>query len=127
MLADSRSEVLVTNFAEQWLFLRDVDAKEPDTGFFPGFDENLRRAFRRETELFVGSVLRDDRSVLDLLTADYTGMIRIWDLGSAKSLFSTKIEAPPLYSAAFSGDGKRIVAGAKDTRAYLIDVPAGAQ
>ena len=72
MLADSRSEVLVTNFAEQWLFLRDVDAKEPDTGFFPGFDENLRRAFRRETELFVGSVLRDDRSVLDLLTANHT-------------------------------------------------------
>ena len=72
MLANSRSEVLVTNFAEQWLFLRDVDAKEPDTGFFPGFDENLRRAFRRETELFVGSVLRDDRSVLDLLTANHT-------------------------------------------------------
>jgi hypothetical protein len=72
MLADSRSEVLVTNFAEQWLFLRDVDAKEPDSGFFPGFDENLRRAFKRETELFVGRVLRDDRSVLDLLTANYT-------------------------------------------------------
>ncbi len=72
MLADSRSEVLVTNFAEQWLFLRDVDAKEPDSGFFPGFDENLRQAFKRETELFVGSVLRDDRSVLDLLTANYT-------------------------------------------------------
>jgi len=62
-----------------------------------------------------------------LLTADYTGVIRIWDLGSAKSLFSTRIEAPPVYSAAYSRDGKRIVAGAKDTRAYLIDVPVGAQ
>lgn len=72
MLDDPRSSALVTNFAEQWLFLRDVDAKEPDAGFFPGFDENLRQAFRTETELFVDSVLRDDRSVLDLLTADHT-------------------------------------------------------
>ena len=72
MLADRRSETLVTNFAEQWLFLRDVDAQEPDAGFFPGFDENLRHAFRRETELFVDSILRDDRNVLDLLTANHT-------------------------------------------------------
>ena len=72
MLADDRSAALVDNFAEQWLFLRDVDAKEPDAGFFPGFDENLRRAFRRETELFVDSVLRGDGSVLDLLTASHT-------------------------------------------------------
>ena len=72
MLADRRSDTLVTNFAEQWLFLRDVDAKEPDAGFFPGFDENLRQAFRRETELFVASILRDDRNVLDLLTANHT-------------------------------------------------------
>ena len=72
MLADPRSSALVTNFAEQWLFLRDVDAKEPDAGFFPGFDENLRQAFRTETTLFVDSVLRDDRSVLDLLTANHT-------------------------------------------------------
>ena len=72
MLADPRSAALVDNFAEQWLFLRDVDAKEPDAGFFPGFDENLRLAFRRETGLFVDSVLRGDHSVLDLLTARHT-------------------------------------------------------
>ncbi len=72
MLADPRSGALVDNFAEQWLFLRDVDAKEPDAGFFPSFDENLRQAFRRETELFVDSVLRGDGSVLDLLTASHT-------------------------------------------------------
>ena len=72
MLADPRSRALVTNFAEQWLFLRDVDAKEPDAGFFPGFDENLRQAFRRETELFIDSILRDDRSVPELLTANHT-------------------------------------------------------
>ena len=72
MLADSRSRALVENFAEQWLYLRDVEAKEPDPGFFPGFDENLRQAFQRETELFIDSVLREDRNVSDLLTADYT-------------------------------------------------------
>ena len=72
MLADRRSRALVDNFAEQWLYLRDVEAKEPDPGFFPGFDENLRQAFQRETELFIDSVLREDRGVSDLLTADYT-------------------------------------------------------
>ena len=72
MLADERSRALVDNFAEQWLFLRDVEAKEPDPGFFPGFDENLRQAFVRETALFIDSVLRADRSVSELLTADYT-------------------------------------------------------
>ncbi len=72
MLADDRSRALVNNFAAQWLYLRDVEAKEPDPGFFPGFDENLRQAFQQETELFVDSVLRGDRSVLDLLAADYT-------------------------------------------------------
>ena len=72
MLADGRSRALVDNFAEQWLYLRDVEAKEPDPGFFPGFDENLRQAFQRETELFIDSVLREDSSVSNLLTADYT-------------------------------------------------------
>ena len=72
MLADPRSAALVTNFAEQWLFLRDIELKEPDTGYFPEFDENLRQAFRRETELFIDSILRDDRSVLELLTANHT-------------------------------------------------------
>ena len=72
MLADRRSRALVDNFAEQWLYLRDVEAKEPDPGFFPGFDENLRQAFERETELFIDSVLREDRGVADLLTADWT-------------------------------------------------------
>ena len=72
MLADRRSRALIDNFAEQWLYLRDVEAKEPDPGFFPGFDENLRQAFQRETELFMDSVLREDRGVSELLTADYT-------------------------------------------------------
>jgi len=72
MLADRRSESLVTNFAAQWLYLRDIDAKDPDQLLFPDFDETLRNAFRRETELFLDSILREDRSILDLLTANYT-------------------------------------------------------
>ena len=72
MLADPRSDSLVTNFVGQWLYVRNVGAVLPDRRLFPDFDDNLRRAFRRETDLFVGSILREDRSVLDLLNADYT-------------------------------------------------------
>ncbi len=72
MMADPRARALVNNFAEQWLYLRDVTEKEPDPGFFPGFDENLRQAFQNETELFIDSVLREDGQVTELLSADYT-------------------------------------------------------
>jgi hypothetical protein len=72
MLADGRSRALVNNFAAQWLHLRNLDSITPDMRLFPDFDDNLRQAFRRETELFVDSVLREDRSVLDLLSAKYT-------------------------------------------------------
>jgi Protein of unknown function (DUF1592)/Protein of unknown function (DUF1588)/Protein of unknown function (DUF1585)/Protein of unknown function (DUF1587)/Protein of unknown function (DUF1595) len=72
MLADQRSGSLVTNFASQWLHLRNLDAITPDMRLFPDFDDNLRQAFRQETELLIDSVIREDRSVLDLLRADYT-------------------------------------------------------
>lgn len=72
MLADPRAESLVTNFVEQWLYLRDVESKRPDERLFPDFDEGLRHAFKRETELFIASIVREDRSALDLLSADYT-------------------------------------------------------
>jgi len=72
MLADSRSEALVTNFAAQWLYLRDIELKQPDEIFFPEFDQTLREAMRQETELFISSVFRENRSLLDLLSANYT-------------------------------------------------------
>ncbi len=72
LLADPRSDALVDNFAAQWLFLRDVEHRDPDLFLFRDYDENLRRAFVTETELFVGSVFREPRSVLDLITANYT-------------------------------------------------------
>ena len=72
MLADARSEALVDGFVVQWLALRQLQAVGPTPELFPEFDENLREAFQQETELFVESQLREDRSVLDLLRADYT-------------------------------------------------------
>jgi mono/diheme cytochrome c family protein len=72
MLADPRSETLATNFASQWLHLRNLPAARPYERLFPDFDEGLRHALRRETELLFDSVIREDRSAVDLLTADYT-------------------------------------------------------
>jgi hypothetical protein len=72
MLADQRAEALVTNFAEQWLYLRNLRGVAPDLETFPNFDDNLRQAFRQETELFFESILREDQNVLRLLDANYT-------------------------------------------------------
>jgi uncharacterized protein DUF1592/uncharacterized protein DUF1588/uncharacterized protein DUF1587/uncharacterized protein DUF1585/uncharacterized protein DUF1595/cbb3-type cytochrome c oxidase subunit III len=72
MLADPKADALVENFAGQWLHLRNLENIAPNTDEFPDFDNDLRAAFRRETELFFRSVMREDRNVLDLLTADYT-------------------------------------------------------
>lgn len=73
MLADPRaSKSLVSNFAGQWLSLRNVASVRPDPAKDPDFDDSLRAAFRRETELFLESIVQEDRSVIELLTADYT-------------------------------------------------------
>ena len=72
MLRDSRSKALVENFSSQWLQLRDLRNVKPDPDLFPDFDENLRDGLRQETELFLDSQLRENRSIVDLLTANYT-------------------------------------------------------
>jgi cytochrome c5 len=72
MLADPKAESLVTNFASEWLFLRNVASVAPDQKEFPNFDDNLRQAMRRETELLFGSIIKEDRNVVDLMTANYT-------------------------------------------------------
>ena len=72
MLADPRSNTLITNFADQWLYLRNLETAAPNLRQFPDFDDNLRSAFRQETHLLFSSVLAEDRNVLDLLRADYT-------------------------------------------------------
>ena len=72
MLADPRARALVDNFGGQWLYLRNIRLVTPDPQAFPDFDANLREAMEREMTLFLDSQIRDDHSVLDLLTADYT-------------------------------------------------------
>jgi hypothetical protein len=72
MVADKRSNALIENFVEQWLHLRNLKTSSPDLQVYPDFDDNLRRAFKEETTLFFDSIMREDRSVLDLLNADYT-------------------------------------------------------
>jgi mono/diheme cytochrome c family protein len=72
MLADQRSRAMVDNFVGQWLLVRDINSAYPDPSTFPEFDDNLRAAFEQETELFVESQLRENRSIVDLLSADYT-------------------------------------------------------
>ena len=72
MLADARSRALISNFAEQWLHLRNLKNSAPDLQAFPDFDDNLRRAMKEETTLLFDSIMREDRSALDLLNADYT-------------------------------------------------------
>lgn len=72
MLADPRADALVTQFAGQWLLTRNVNNLRPNPAEFPDFDDNLRQAFRTETELLLADVMRSDKSVLELLTADYT-------------------------------------------------------
>jgi Protein of unknown function (DUF1592)/Protein of unknown function (DUF1588)/Protein of unknown function (DUF1585)/Protein of unknown function (DUF1587)/Protein of unknown function (DUF1595)/Planctomycete cytochrome C len=72
MLADRRSEALATRFASQWLRLQDLDVLHPEFTEYAMFDETLRDAMRRETELFFDSIVREDRNVLDLLNADYS-------------------------------------------------------
>lgn len=72
MLADAKSQAMVTNFAGQWLHIRNLRSATPDKNDFPNFDRTLLQAFERELNLFVGSIISENRSVLDLLTADYT-------------------------------------------------------
>jgi hypothetical protein len=72
MLADPRSEALVSNFAQQLLYLRNLPATVPDGLFYPNWDDELRQSLKRESELFFDSIIREDRDIVDLLTADYT-------------------------------------------------------
>jgi hypothetical protein len=74
MLADPRADAFVENFAGQWLYLRNLDAIVPVQSRFPDFDDTLREGLRRETELFFAAILREDRSALELLDADFTFM-----------------------------------------------------
>jgi mono/diheme cytochrome c family protein len=99
MLADARSSALVTNFAAQWLYLRDIEAKLPDEVLFQDFDETLRSAMERETELFIESVFGENRSVVDLLSADYTflneRLAKHYGIPNVRGSYFRRVTLPP--------------------------------
>ncbi len=139
MLADERSRSLVSNFAGQWLYLRNLDSVIPDMRLFPDFDDNLRQALRQETELFFESILREDRSVLDLIKADYTflnerlakhyGIPHVY--GSRFRRVSLDDGEPPRRAAAArqhpDGDFVRDPHFARDSRPLGAEEPASAR
>ena len=99
MLASPKAVAFVRNFAGQWLFLRNLDASAPVQSVFPDFDDALRQGFRRETELFVESIVREDRSALDLLRADYTfvneRLARHYGLPNIRGSHFRRVTLPP--------------------------------
>jgi len=107
MLADPRADALTTNFAEQWLYLRNLASSSPDARLFPDFDDNLRQSFRKETELFFTSILREDRSVLDLLRANYSFM---------NERLARHYSIPNVYGSRF----RRVTFGENDVRGGLL-------
>ena len=107
MLADPRAHALATNFAGQWLYLRNLDAARPNLRLYPDFDDNLRRAMRRETELLFASVVEEDRDVLDLLRADYTFL---------NERLARHYDVPNVYGDHF----RRVRLGADGRRAGLL-------
>jgi hypothetical protein len=107
MLADRRSFNLATNFAGQWLRLRNIDAVNPSGTIFRDFDDNLRQAFRRETELFFDSVVREDRSILTFLKSDYTFL---------NERLARHYEIPGVYGSAL----RRVAVGPGSRRGGLL-------
>ncbi len=104
MLKDPRAESLTTNFAMQWLQLQRLQTFAPDSKLFPGFDERLRRAMSRETELFFGEIVRENRSVLDLIDADFTYL----NEALAKHYGIADTAGNPLYQKKTQAAGKAI-------------------
>ena len=120
MLADERASSLVENFAGQWLYLRNIPALHPDENRFPDFGEGLRRAMQRETELFFESVMREDRSVLDLLTADYTfvneRLARHYGISNVYGSHFRRVTLPDATRRGLLGHGSILAATAYPTR-----------
>ena len=120
MLGDARAQALVTNFASQWLGLRRIDSVAPDPSTYPQFDGNLREAFKRETELFLESQLRDDRSVVDLLTANYTflneRLARLYGVPNVHGSHFRRVELPDDQRSGLLGHGSLLTVTSYATR-----------
>jgi len=113
MMADRRASALTSNFAAQWLGLRSLAGHDPIVDQFPDFDDNLRQAFRREVELLFNSVLEEDRSVLELLTADYTfvneRLARHYGIAGVRGSYFRRIKLDSSQSARWGLLGKGAV------------------
>jgi mono/diheme cytochrome c family protein len=136
MLADPRAEALVKNFGGQWLFLRNLKVVDPDANAFPDFDDNLRDAFHRETELFLESQMREDRPLAELLTADYTfaneRLARFYGIPNVYGTHFRRVQTDP-RRAGLLGQGSILTVTSYATRTspvlrgkYLLDNILGA-
>jgi mono/diheme cytochrome c family protein len=136
MLADDRARALVTNFGSQWLFLRNLRAVDPNPNAFPDFDDNLRDAFQRETELFLESQMREDRTLAELLTANYTfvneRLARFYGIRNVYGPHFRRVETDP-HRAGLLGHGSILTVTSYATRTspvlrgkYLLDNILGA-
>jgi len=107
LLADPKSEALATRFASQWFRLQDLDKINPDALLFPYYDYSLAQALKRETELFFASIVREDRSIIDLLTADYTFV----NERIAKHYGIANVNGPDFRRVALAGENRRGLLG----------------
>ncbi len=125
MLADERSEALATRFAAQWLRLHDLDDVHPDAFWFPDFTEQLKDAMRRETELFFLSLVREDRSFLDLLTADYTfvneTLARHYGMTGVTGNHFRRVSVQQEYRQGLLGHGSILTATSFGNRTSVVD------
>ena len=104
MLADPRAAALARNFGGQWLYIRNLQAVDPDASAYPDFDDNLREAFQRETELFIESQMRDDRPLTELLTADYSYLNeRLARFYGVRNVYGAHFRRVPLRDPARAG------------------------
>lgn len=120
MLADPRSKNLTTSFAAQWLFLRNLPTAARDLEIFPWFDDNLRQSFRTETEMFVDSIFREDRSALDLLTADYSflneRLARHYGISNVQGSYFRRVTIPGEERRGLLGQGSILTVTSYATR-----------
>jgi hypothetical protein len=120
MLKDERSSALVSNFAGQWLYLRNLPGIGRDLETFPNFDDNLRQAFRRETEMFVDSIIHEDRSVLDFLRADYTfvneRLARHYGIPNVQGSYFRRVSLPSPERRGLLGQGSFLTVTSYATR-----------
>src|SRR5260370_7311962 len=133
MLADRRSHALTTNFAGQWLYLRNLPGVTRSTKAFPYFDDNLRQGFRQETEMFFDSIVHEDHSALDLLNADYTfGNERLalhYGIPNVRGDFFRRVTIPGKDRRGLLGHGSILTVTSYSTRTppllplYMLLVP----